>query len=340
LSENVRRGGQHSEHCREASRIHANAFPSFANRKDSLSESLKARWILSEPGLISPSAARTSAAGGGEMSSGKDSWKALAASALMVLALPAIPARAADEKPTNREQFARFHREWIAAGRPAAATANLEPKFGVQDLEYVNVHAYAFQANTSSDLINDDGNGYRYFGAPAVPFMAAPIQVPAGAVLNSLTISACTAHQGDLVVGLFDNGVGGAGAGGGTNIGGFLPADAGCAKTSIGLGDTTYMRNLDHPLYLVIHFAGDETDGSTKFNDVFLGFFRQVSPAPQTATFGDVPTTDPAFQYIEALAASGVTGGCSGGNYCPDNPVTRRQMAVFLAKALGLHWPL
>jgi hypothetical protein len=25
--------------------------------------------------------------------------------------------------------------------------------------------------------------------------------------------------------------------------------------------------------------------------------------------------------------------------YCPDQPVTRGQMAVFLAKALGLHFP-
>ena len=27
------------------------------------------------------------------------------------------------------------------------------------------------------------------------------------------------------------------------------------------------------------------------------------------------------------------------GNYCPDAPLTRGQMAVFLSKALGLHWP-
>ncbi len=45
------------------------------------------------------------------------------------------------------------------------------------------------------------------------------------------------------------------------------------------------------------------------------------------------------FQYVEALVASGITGGCGSGSYCPDNPVTRRQMAIFLAKALGLHWP-
>jgi hypothetical protein len=65
---------------------------------------------------------------------------------------------------------------------------------------------------------------------------------------------------------------------------------------------------------------------------------RQVSPAPGSATFNDVPTTDPAFQHIEALVASGITAGCGGGNYCPDASLTRRQMAVFLAKALGLHW--
>ena len=89
------------------------------------------------------------------MSIRRDSWKALAVSALMVLALPAWPARGADEKPTNREQLAKFHRDWIAAGRPAAS-ATLEPKFGIQQLEYVNVHSYAFQANTSSDLILDN----------------------------------------------------------------------------------------------------------------------------------------------------------------------------------------
>jgi len=49
-----------------------------------------------------------------------------------------------------------------------------------------------------------------------------------------------------------------------------------------------------------------------------------------------VPTSDPAFAFVEALAASGITGGCGGGNFCPTNPVTRRQMAIFLAKALGL----
>jgi hypothetical protein len=39
------------------------------------------------------------------------------------------------------------------------------------------------------------------------------------------------------------------------------------------------------------------------------------------------------------MTASGITAGCAGGLHCPGSPVTRDQMAVFLAKALGLHWP-
>jgi len=66
---------------------------------------------------------------------------------------------------------------------------------------------------------------------------------------------------------------------------------------------------------------------------------RQVTPPPQSATFNDVPANHLFFQFIEALADSGITAGCGGGNYCPDAPLTRGQMAVFLAKALGLHWP-
>ena len=66
---------------------------------------------------------------------------------------------------------------------------------------------------------------------------------------------------------------------------------------------------------------------------------RQISPAPSAATFPDVPTNHPFFQFVEALSASGITAGCGTGIYCPDAPLTRGQMAVFLAKALGLHWP-
>jgi hypothetical protein len=69
-------------------------------------------------------------------------------------------------------------------------------------------------------------------------------------------------------------------------------------------------------------------------------FYRlRVSPAPATATFGDVPVGHPLMRFVEALVAAGSTGGCGGGNYRPDAPLTRGQMAIFLATALGLHFP-
>jgi len=85
---------------------------------------------------------------------------------------------------------------------------------------------------------------------------------------------------------------------------------------------------------------GAPTDGSVNFSSVEVWWFTKVSPAPAAASFLDVPTSNPFFQYVEALKASGITGGCGdGSNFCPDQPVLRKQMAVFLAKALGLAYP-
>jgi glucose/arabinose dehydrogenase len=39
---------------------------------------------------------------------------------------------------------------------------------------------------------------------------------------------------------------------------------------------------------------------------------------------------------INRLAESGITGGCAPDRYCPSDPVTREQMAIFLDRALGL----
>ena len=71
-----------------------------------------------------------------------------------------------------------------------------------------------------------------------------------------------------------------------------------------------------------------------------LWYKLQVAPAPAVATFpNDVPTTHPFFRYIEALADAGITAGTGAGEFSPDDPVTRGQMAVFLSIALGLHFP-
>ena len=57
-------------------------------------------------------------------------------------------------------------------------------------------------------------------------------------------------------------------------------------------------------------------------------------PAPGNETgFADVPVSYWAASWIKQLAADGITGGCATNLYCPESPVTRAQMAVFLLRS-------
>ncbi len=59
-------------------------------------------------------------------------------------------------------------------------------------------------------------------------------------------------------------------------------------------------------------------------------------PPPASGVFTDVALGSFAVAWIEQLAAEGITAGCGGGNYCPNDAVTRAQMAVFLVRTFGL----
>ena len=81
-------------------------------------------------------------------------------------------------------------------------------------------------------------------------------------------------------------------------------------------------------------------NANTRLVGVRVFYRLQVTPAPAVATFNDVPTNHPFFRFVQALVAAGITSGCSASPplFCPDDPVTRKQMAAFIAKALGLHF--
>jgi hypothetical protein len=53
-------------------------------------------------------------------------------------------------------------------------------------------------------------------------------------------------------------------------------------------------------------------------------------------TFADVPCASPFAKWVEELVLRGITAGCAPGFYCPADPVTRGQMAVFLTATFGL----
>jgi len=63
---------------------------------------------------------------------------------------------------------------------------------------------------------------------------------------------------------------------------------------------------------------------------------KDYAPPTPTGVFSDVVLSHWSAGWIEQLAAEGITGGCGNGNYCPKDPVTRAQMAVFLVKTFGL----
>jgi hypothetical protein len=68
---------------------------------------------------------------------------------------------------------------------------------------------------------------------------------------------------------------------------------------------------------------------------VFIETSLGHSPAACTGLYADVPTNHPFCGFIENLAGGGITAGCSAADFCPDEPVTRGQMAVFIETALG-----
>jgi hypothetical protein len=70
-----------------------------------------------------------------------------------------------------------------------------------------------------------------------------------------------------------------------------------------------------------------------------------LSGAAEGPMFSDVPSTHWACGFIEEFAVSGVTGGCfaddpvtteNEAKYCPEDAVTRSQMAVFIEVSLGV----
>ena len=86
-------------------------------------------------------------------------------------------------------------------------------------------------------------------------------------------------------------------------------------------------------------------ESSTSRDQMAVFLLRAVhgpgyTPPPATGTvFTDVPASYWAAPWIEQLAAEGITTGCAPNLYCPGDPVSREQMAVFLTRAFRLPLP-
>jgi S-layer homology domain len=247
----------------------------------------------------------------------------------------------------------------IAGPLSAQSAGPLAPRtYGTAAVSYLSVPAVEFlPVDSASGYGNSGIYGYpysRYAASCTGLCLAAPLHLPSGARIVSVDLNAYDVEFGSWVSGTltvcdslqgacFDHPAVGTGdadclTAGQICSGSFY--DFGPISVSADLtADAITVDNADNVYLLRAGGNYAAFPAVTSLLGMRVGYVLQVSPAPVTSDFGDVPTSSPQYQFIEALYASGITAGCGSGNYCPNAPLTRGQMAVFLAKALGLQWP-
>jgi hypothetical protein len=191
-----------------------------------------------------------------------------------------------------------------------------------------------FTPISSNTSYGSGGHNYRYFTSTTDAILEASFNLPSGAFLGLARLYYYDSNAGNVSMYIFrewapDNW---------EVLGSFTTTtDSGWGSDVANIGHTIQNRN---NMYTV-RVSCSAAINTLGFMGVRLYWARQISPAPSTATFDDVFSSDWYFQGVEALAAAGITQGCnppSNTLFCPNSAVTRAQMAVFLARALGLHW--
>ncbi len=236
----------------------------------------------------------------------------------------------------------------LAQAAPQAVSSDTppdSPDWGISaPIAYV-VPGWTF--NPLGDALVALNNGYIYKDGGNATTFCQTIHLPSGAAIDGVTTFFYDADPSADAFLAFDKYTGTSGSGFTTTLltNEFSSGSGGYQGGYHALLVPETVRNVDPgtgavSMYLLqISLSPSGPASYLRFGGVTVWYRLQISPAPATATFSDVPTGYWAFRHIEALAASGITAGCGGGNYCPENTVTRAEMAVFLAKALGLHWP-
>ena len=81
---------------------------------------------------------------------------------------------------------------------------------------------------------------------------------------------------------------------------------------------------------------GDGDPDSTDPDDDNDGVLDEFDAFPlDPSIFFDAQPDHWDFSFIETLYGAGITAGCGNANYCPEDSVTRAQMAVFLERGMN-----
>jgi hypothetical protein len=233
---------------------------------------------------------------------------------------------------------------WIGSGAVAhsqetSAARTARPKFGTASQTTTVVAAAEFYGAVS---VFDPETFSLIFGicpggGCGIGQVRAAVSVPSGALITVIGVNTATTTGVPMTLSLYSRDH----LGNTADLGSFtIPTHADFGTDYFDINDVLIPSNSERVLLIVVRSPYTDSEVATQFlGYVEVAWRRTVSNPPDTPSFGDVPVFHPFYQFIEALARSGITGGCGGGNYCPDASLTRGQMAVFLSKALGLHWP-
>ncbi len=212
------------------------------------------------------------------------------------------------------------------------------PAWGTVALSTYTVSALEFstyiQGESWSPILGLAG---RYLLSPAGEFVAA-VHLPQGASIQGIEIEGCDSNSSGSLTGSFF--VAPVPPGSLVDVVDFdtgVAATPGCGVFPATVSPPVTVDN-EHNVYF-FGLSNSPGDGTTFYTAARVRYQLQVNNPPATPDFNDVPTSHPFYREIEAIFQAGITSGCGGGNFCPNNPLTRAQAAAFLAKALGLYWP-
>lgn len=220
--------------------------------------------------------------------------------------------------------------------KPAKVTDGPLTKTGKSNVEYLSRTAWdvhPVNSDITYAISNDIDGGQGIYRTGGDFWFKVPVHLSSGSRIEAVEFNYCDTGEGDFRAFLFVQPKNGA-----PSLTRLLQsADTpGCVVETAILASPITVDNDANSYHIELIFP--VANDSLLFGSLRVAFRRQISPAPATATFNDVPTDHALFRAVEAVADAGISGGCGDGNFCPGDAVTRGELAVFLARALGLHW--
>ena len=174
--------------------------------------------------------------------------------------------------------------------------------------------------------------GVRRFGlTPMTPFLA-EAHPRNGAILMGAYLDACNEHaSAEITMSLTATDILGNNP---ISVGGLtIPAMSGCISSYVDTSGAGYVHD-DATKHLIARVVLGANDPTTSFASVRLRWDQAGFGYNPTPYFNDVPDTHQFFKFIQKMRELNITGGCSAAPplYCPDQTLTRGQMAAFLVR--------